>query len=223
MAQAHPTLRRGAMRIIMVALCVAALTRAGAAAQPSYPLYYDFQIPLALPGFAVTDTATQTPALGGVIPPPGTVNSDDKVQTFYTGTFAGGTLGGLTVRGGQFRYGTGASKSAGGGKFSLTTDAGTVTGDILMTTDGNRTTLLFFGTYLGTRIEFALAAQGGMGIGGPGYAATGLAQTGFASHEAYMAAVQKAVASGSVTSRQQVIAAADTNARLVKSYQDRGH
>ncbi len=207
----------------MVACAVAALARAGAAAQPSYPLYYDFQIPLVLPGLAVTDTGEQTPLLGGVIPPSGTTNSNEKVQTFYAGTFSGGTLGGLTVRGGQFRYGAGASKSAGGGKFSLTTDAGPVTGDILMTTDGNRTTLLFFGTYLGTRIEFALAAEGGMEVGGPGYAARGLAQTGFASHEAYMAAVQKAMASSAATSRQQVIAAADTNARLVKSYQDRGH
>jgi hypothetical protein len=60
-----------------------------------------------------------------------------------------------------------------------------------------------------------------MMIGGEGYQANGLAPTGFASHDAYMAAVQKAVSSDAA--RQQIMAAADTNPRLVRDYQEHSH
>jgi hypothetical protein len=128
----------------------------------------------------------------------------------------------VNIKQGTFRYGLGASKSAGGGTFSLTTDAGSTNGDILLTVDGDRTTLLFFGVYLGTRIEFSLVTQG-MVIGGEGYTANGLATTGFSSHDAYMAAVQKAVASMPEPTRQQILSAADSNIRLVRDYEQRGH
>ena len=212
------TLRVGTVAVAVLVIGLALPGPGELGAQPSYSLYFDLRIPLVLPGLSVTDTEPQTPVIGGVIPPPGTAT--ENVQTFYAGTFTGGTLGGVSVRGGNFRYGPGASKSAGGGTFSLTTDAGTINGQILMTTDGTRTTLLFFGMYLGARIEFSLTTQG-MLIGGLGYAATGLAPTGFASHNDYVSAVQKAVASG--PQAQQIVAAAETNARLVRDYQQQTH
>ncbi|HYM70248.1 MAG TPA: hypothetical protein VEZ44_11680 [bacterium] len=207
--------------VLALALAPGALLPGPLEAQPSYPLYYNFKIPLVLPGFSVTDpNSIKTPPIGGVLPPPGSPN-DQNVQTFYAGTIAG-TLGGVTVKTGKFRYGLGASKSAGGGTFSLTTDAGSTSGQILLTVDGERTTLLFFGVYLGARIEFSLVTKG-MLIGGEGYTANGLAPTGFASHDAYMAAVQKAVASTQEATRQQIISAADTNQRLVRDYQQHSH
>ncbi|HLJ61210.1 MAG TPA: hypothetical protein VKZ50_15895 [bacterium] len=207
--------------VLTLAWAACALSPVPLGAQPSYPLYFNFKIPLVLPGFSVTDpNAVQTPPIGGVIPPPGSPN-DQNVQTFYSGTIAG-TLGGVAIKTGKFRYGLGASKSAGGGTFSLTTAAGSTNGQILLTVNGDRTTLLFFGVYLGARIEFTLVTNG-MLIGGEGYAANGLAPTGFASHDAYMAAVQKAVASTQDASRQQIISAADTNQRLVRDYQQHSH
>jgi len=215
--------RLGATWVAVLALALApgALLPVPLGAQPSYPLYFNFKIPLVLPGFSVADpNGIKTPPIGGILPPPGSPN-DQNVQTFYSGTIAG-TLGGVNIKTGKFRYGLGASKSAGGGTFSLTTDAGSTDGQILLTVNGDRTTLLFFGVYLGARIEFTLVANG-MVIGGEGYAANGLAPTGFASHDAYMAAVQKAVASTQDALRQQIISAADTNQRLVRDYQQHSH
>ena len=180
------------------ALAMLAPTFLGAAL-PSYPLYHSFQIPLALPAITL---------------------QDDGARTLYTGTLRG-TLGGLPLLSASFTYGPGASKSAGGGTFSLATAAGEVrSGQILMTVDGERTTLLFFGIYLGTRLEFTLTSDRPQ-IGGSGVAAAGLARTGFSSHEAYMAAVRRAADSLPPSTRDEILAQADTNLRLVSGYEQK--
>ena len=170
-----------------------------AQALPSYTLYYAFQIPLALPGLSVQDSGT---------------------RTTYGGTLRG-TLGGLPLRSATFTYGPGASTGAGGGTFSLATGAGDVRdGQILMTSDGERTTLLFFGIYLGSRLEFMLTSDRQQ-IGGSGVTAAGLARTGFTAHEAYVAAVRKGVEALPSPAREDIIAQADTNLRLVGEYEQR--
>jgi len=169
----------------------------GLAAQPSYLLYYAFQIPPVMPQVSL---------------------SDSGAQISYSGTLQG-TLGGLTVTAGKFTYGPGPSKALGGGTFSMATDAGPVqSGQILMSTNGQRTTLLCFGVYLGTRIEFTLVGDGvQIGDSRP----SGVAPTGFPSHDAYIAAVRQAVAALPEATRRQDIAAADSNLRLVTDYQQR--
>ncbi len=168
-----------------------------AQAQPSYPLYYSFQIPLALPGISIQE--------GGS-------------RTTYTGTLRG-TLGGLPIRSATFTYGPGASAAVGGGTFRLTTAAGEVRdGLILMTSDGGRTNLLFTGIYLGSHLEFTLTSEDPQ-IGGVGVAAAGLARTEFATHEAYMTAVRKSVDALSPSARDEILAQADTNLRLVSEYE----
>lgn len=166
---------------------------------PPYQLYYSFEIPLSLPGLVLADEGT---------------------QKTYTGTLKG-ALGGLPVRAATYTYGPGASRTAGGGTCSLTTAAGSIqNGRILMTTDGKRTTLLFFGLYLGTRIEFTIIAEGTQ-IGGTGVTASGLAPTGFSSHDEYMGAVRSAAASLPAAEREQLVSQADTNPRLVSEFQQR--
>lgn len=169
------------------------------AALPSYPLYHSFQIPLALPAITF---------------------QDEGARTLYTGTLRG-TLGGLPLLSASFTYGPGPSKAAGGGTFSLATAAGEVrNGQILMTVNGERTTLLFFGVYLGTRLEFTLSSDRPQ-IGGSGVAATGLARTGFGSHEAYMAAVRRSADALPPSTRDEILAQADTNLRLVSGYEQK--
>lgn len=186
-----------AVGVAALVACLGAAPRA--LALPSYPLFYTFQIPLATPGVTF---------------------GDEGARTTYTGTLRG-SLGGLPVRSASFTYGPGASTQVGGGTFSLVTAAGAVRdGRILMSTDGARTTLLFFGVYLGTRLEFSLTSDEPQ-VGGAGATATGLARTGFASHDEYMAAVRAAVASLSAETRAGVIAWADANPRLVSEYQHR--
>ena len=170
-----------------------------AQALPSYPLYFSFQIPLALPGITL---------------------QEDGSRTIYTGTLRG-TLGGLPVRSASFTYGPRASASVGGGTFTLATAVGDVQdGQILMTSDGERTTLLFFGIYLGSRLEFAVTSDRQQ-IGGSGVTATGLARTGFATHDAYMAAVRKVGEALPSSTRDEILAQADTNLRLVGGYQQK--
>ncbi len=185
----------------ILAAGLAAVLPAGplGAAGPPYQLYYAFDVPLALQGFVLSDSGT---------------------QTTYSGTLKG-ALGGLPVRAATFTYGTGASKTAGGGTFSLATAAGTIrNGQIFMTTDGKHTTLLFFGLYLGTRIEFTIIADSPQ-IGGLGVTASGLAPTGFRSHEEYMAALQSAAAALPAGDRERLISQGDANPRLVSEYQQK--
>jgi hypothetical protein len=168
---------------------------------PSFPLYYAFQIPSARPEIQITSNGS---------------------TTNYTGKI-GGTLGGLPIKSGTFDYGGATNSQVGGGWFALTTDAGTVSHtELLMAVDGSRTSVLFFGTYLGVHIEFRLASTG-MAIGGVGQNETGLADTGFASQSEYVAAVQAAVASLPAPTRQQLIDAANTNAQLVLQFQQKSH
>lgn len=162
-----------------------------------YPLYFSFDIPLAMQGTTLTDE--------------GQKNS-------YNGTLRG-TIGGLPVTDAKYTYATGAIVKAGGGTFSLTTPAGTVKdGRILMTSDGKQTTLLFVGQYLGASLSFSLNAGSGQ-LGGGGAAASGLAETNFRSHEQYVTAVRNAAGALSPSDREQMVARADQNLRLVRDYQ----
>ncbi len=170
-----------------------------ASGQGSYFLYYSFDIPLAISA---------------------TVLDDSGFQQVYTGTFRG-TLGGLPLTAATLQYRPGPSKVLGGGTFSLTTPAGTVRdGHILMSTDGPRTTLLFFGVYLGTHLEFSVTSEREQ-IGGTGTNATGLARTGFLSHDEYRGAVLKATASVASAARDPILDGADTNLQLVSEYQQK--
>jgi hypothetical protein len=195
----HRRLRRILAGAVLLSLALISTLLPRATAQPAYFLYYSLEVPLALPSLAL---------------------SDSGVRTLYTGTLRG-TLGGLPLTSATLQYGPGPTKVIGGGTFSLATAAGTVRdGHILMSTIGPRTTLLFFGMYLGTRLEFSLTSESQQ-IGGIGVTEIGVAQTGFHSHEEYRAAVDKAVASLAPDARAQVLDAADTNVRLVNGYQQK--
>lgn len=193
------TLRAPTVRGLLGTAIVVLVLTSPSPALPSYPLYYSFQIPLALPGIML---------------------QEDGSRTIYTGTLRG-SLGGLPLRSASFTYGPRASASVGGGTFSLVTAVGDVKGgQILMTSDGERTTLLFFGIYLGSRLEFAVTSDRQQ-IGGSGVTATGLARTGFASHDAYMAAVRKEGEALPSSTRDEILGQADTNLRLVGEYQQK--
>lgn len=169
----------------------------GAAPAP-YQLYYSFDLPRALEGMVL--------------------DGSGNTQKSYSGMLRG-TLGGLPLREGTYSYAAGFSSGAGGGTCVLATAAGSLrNGQILMTTDGKRTTLICVGEYLGTHIELTINAEG-VPIGGLGVRAAGLALTGFHSHEEYMAAVRAGVASLSPDARAQAIAQADTNPRLVSAFE----
>lgn len=192
-------------RRVLAALCAAAVLAAGLAADRAsgqseeYPLYYSFDIPLAMQGATVTD---------------------EGQRLTYTGTFRG-TLGALPVTDAKYTYATGTIAKAGGGTFSLATPAGAVkNGQILMTSDGKQTTLLFLGQYLGASLSFSLNAGTGQ-LGGGAAAATGLAETNFHSHEQYVTAVRNAAGPLSPADREQLVARAEQNLRLVRDYQQR--
>ncbi len=171
----------------------------GQATVPTYPLYYAFQIPPSRPSIQLSSNGS---------------------STSYSGTFTG-TLGGIPLKSGTFQYGGATGSQVGGGYFTLVTDAGAVTNtQVLMSVDGPRTSVLFFGTYLGTHLDFRLSVEG-MALGGQGETDTGLADTGFASIDAYVAAVQTAAASLPDATKQQLITAANTNALLVTEYQQK--
>lgn len=169
----------------------------GAAAQPEYPLHYSFDVPLVIAGITL---------------------SDDGTKKNFNGSLRG-ILGGVPVTEAKYTYANGVSARAGGGTFSLTTKAGSFKdGQILMTSDGKQTTLLFFGIYLGARVSFSVTGPIDQ-IGGSSVTATGLAETNFRSHEQYVAAVRDATATLSPAARDQVAAQADQNLRLVREYQ----
>jgi len=170
-----------------------------AAGQPEYALYYSFDIPLSIGGITLSDEGTK--------------------KTF-NGSLRG-TFGGVQVTDAKYSYANGASLRAGGGTFSMTTNAGSIKdGQILMTTDGKQTTLLFFGMYLGARVSFVIVGPGDQ-VGGTGVTARGLAETNFRSHEHYVAAVRDATATLAPAARDQVVTQADQNIRLVREYQQR--
>ncbi len=190
---------RIALAVTIVSLAATCASPPLAAAPTPYQLYYAFEIPRALQGFVI---------------------GPDGSQPTYTGTLRG-TLGGLPLREAAYSYLAGASKAAGGGTCSLATAAGTIRdGQILMTTEGKRITLLCFGMYLGTRIAITIITEGEP-IGGIGVTASGLASTGFYTHEEYMTAVRTAATALPAETRSQVVAQAETNPRLVSEYQQK--
>jgi hypothetical protein len=164
--------------------------------QSTYSLFFRFEIPRVIPGLSLAEGAT---------------------KRTYTGTLLG-TLGGVPLTAASYTYGNGASQWVGGGTFSMTTKVGPVQdGQIFMTSDGKQTSLLFFAKYLGTRLSFSIVGKGDQ-IGGIGMVATGLAETGFRSHEQYVAAIREAMAALPSPAREQVLAQADQNLRLVREY-----
>ncbi len=170
-----------------------------AAGQPEYALYYNFDIPLSIAGITLSGEGTK--------------------KTF-NGSLRG-TLGGVQVTDAKYSYANGASLRAGGGTFSMTTNAGSFKdGQILMTNDGKQTTLLFFGMYLGARVSFVIVGPADQ-VGGTGVTARGLAETNFRSHEQYVAAVRDATVTLAPAARDQVVTQADQNVRLVREYEQR--
>jgi len=185
----------GALALAMV---LAGVPRSPSSAQDEsvYTLYYRFEIPLATPAFTLTDNGT---------------------KRSFAGTLRG-VLGGLPLTGATFAYGNGASERAGGGTFTLATRAGSVNaGEILMTNDGKQTTLLFFGTYLGSRLSFSVVGSGSQ-IGGTGVVSAGLAETSFRSDDEYVSAVRQAVAPLPPDTRAEILGEANQNLRLVREY-----
>jgi len=167
--------------------------------QAEYVLYYSLDLPLSIPGLTLTDQGTRRTYVGALR----------------------GSLGGLPLTEGSYTYANGASQRAGGGTFTMATKAGPIrAGQILMTSDGKQTTLLFFGTYLGARLSFALTGSGDQ-FGGAGVVATGLAETTFQSHEQYVAAIREATAGLPQAARDELLTAADRNPRLVRDYQQK--
>ncbi len=180
-------------------LIIAPVSLDRAAGQPEYALYYSFDVPLSIGGITL---------------------SDDGTKKTFNGSLRG-TLGGVQVIDAKYTYANGASPHAGGGAFSMTTKAGAFKdGQILMTTDGKQTTLLFIGMYLGAHVSFTILGPGDQ-IGGTGVTTSGLAETNFRSHEQYVMAVRDATAPLAPAARDQVVAQADQNLRLVREYQQR--
>ena len=189
-----------AAMIAVVVLAVGSVRSDRASGQSDeYSLYYSFDVPLSTPTITVTD---------------------DGAKHAYSGTLRG-MLGGLPVTDAKYAYATGASPKAGGGTFSMTTKVGPVKdGRVLMTSEGNQTTLLFVGRYLGASLSFSLTVAGAQ-PGGGATSASGLAETNFRSHEQYVTAVRTAAAALPPTEREQIVAQADQNLRLVRDYQQR--
>lgn len=193
------TPRRAGRVLAAAVLCL--IAAGGAVAQPVYPLYYAFEVPPLLTGFELTAGYERRP--------------------LYTGLLRG-TLGGLPVEKSAFTYRPGASAGAGGGEFSLQTAAGAVEhGLILMTTDGRKATLLFFGTYLGARLQFRIAVPT-QDFGTAAISSKGLADTTFAGHADYLGAVTRGVAALAPAAQAEAISQANGNPGLVSAYQRTG-
>src|SRR5262249_37499744 len=164
-----------------------------------YMLYYSLDVPPLNTGITLTD---------------------EGEKRSYNGTLRG-VLGGLPVTESKYSYTAGSSAKAGGGTFSMTTKAGPVKdGRLLMTSDGKQTTLLFLGQYLGASLSFSLTGATRQ-MGGGATNASGLAETNFRSHEQYVTAVRTAAAALPPAEREQIVAQADQNLRLVRDYQHR--
>lgn len=197
---------RGGLAALSLIACVAAACPASGAGARGYPLFFSFEIPLAAPGLRITDDGTQ--------------QTSSSQQTF-SGTLRG-TLGGLPIRAASYTYQLGKTKVVGGGTFTLETAAGAVRdGRVLVSVGDQRTTVLFFSTYLGGRLEFALTGDRPQ-IGGTGVVVRGLARTSFASHDDYAQAVRAAVASLPPGTRDEITAAADRNPILVSNFEQNG-
>jgi hypothetical protein len=209
------------MHRLRVALALAAIAslaplaagpaRAQSEAQSGYLLYYAVQIPPLLKGYSSTDCTGDQAQIPGAL-------CQSQEHAIYTGEL-NGTLGGLPIQRATLTFRPGASSDAGGGEFALQTAAGAIEkGIFLMTTDGRQTTLVFFGTYLGARIQFHLSgAAKDFPLGT--LDAKGVAQTNFSGHTDYIAAVTKGVANLPQAAKAQVIGQANGNPVLVSAYQ----
>jgi hypothetical protein len=179
-------------------------------AQSSYLLYYTLAIPPLLMGYESSCPTDQPDAICA-----------PQDRRIYTGTLSG-SIGGLQIQRATVTYRPGASRSAGGGEFALQTAAGTIDkGLILMTSDGRQVTLLFFGTYLGARIQFRVVSPAADFPTGT-VDAKGVADTSFAGHSDYIEAVTKSVANLAPAVKTAVIEQANSNPALVASYQRTG-
>ena len=200
-----------ALAITSVVGSAVALGSRVAAQEEEYPLFFRFEVPPAIPGLTII--RDQPP-----VELPGVQQATGTTRRTMNGTLRG-TLGGLPIVQAAYTYITGAGNQAGSGTFSLSTKAGAVqNGQILMTTDGKQTTLLFLGNYLGTHLSFSLVGDSTQ-FGGTNVVMTGLALTDFASHERYEAAIREATAALPAADQQQVLTQADQNPGLVRDYQ----
>jgi hypothetical protein len=194
----------GRRRVLAAAMIGAVVLAVGSARSDlalgqtdEYALYYSFDVPPLNTGITLTD---------------------EGEKRSYNGTLRG-MLGGLPLTEAKYTYASGASPKAGGGTYSLTTKAGPVKdGRVLMTSDGNQTTLLFVGQYLGASLSFSLTGLSAQ-LGGGATRASGLAETNFRSHEQYVTAVRNAATALPAAEREQIAAQADQNLRLVRDYQ----
>lgn len=180
--------------------------------EEQYPLFFRFEVPPALPGLTIIQDAPPIDFLPVEQTPQGTT------KRTINGTLHG-TLGGLPIVQAAYSYITGATNQSGSGTFTLSTKAGAVeNGKILMTSEGQKTTLLFLGTYLGTHLSFSLVGEG-LQFGGTNVVMTGLAETDFPSHEGYAAAIRAATAALPSPAQQEILKQADQNPGLVRDYQ----
>ena len=182
-----------------------------AAQEEEYALFFRFEVPPAIPGLTIIQ---DQPTLDLPI----VQESKGTTKRTMNGTLRG-TLGGLAIVQAAYTYITGVGNHAGSGTFTLSTKAGAVdNGRILMTSEGQKTTLLFLGTYLGTHLSFSLVGDSAQ-FGGNNVVMTGLAETDFSSHERYAAAIREAIATLPGPVQQELLAQADQNPRLVRDYQ----
>ena len=182
-----------------------------AAQEEEYALFFRFEVPPAIPGLTIIQ---DQPTLDLPI----VQESKGTTKRTMNGTLRG-TLGGLAIVQAAYTYITGVGNHAGSGTFTLSTKAGAVdNGRILMTSEGQKTTLLFLGTYLGTHLSFSLVGDSAQ-FGGNNVVMTGLAETNFSSHERYAAAIREAIATLPGPVQQELLAQADQNPRLVRDYQ----
>jgi len=182
-----------------------------AAQEEEYALFFRFEVPPAIPGLTIIQ---DQPTLDLPI----VQESKGTTKRTMNGTLRG-TLGGLAIVQAAYTYITGVGNHTGSGTFTLSTKAGAVdNGRILMTSEGQKTTLLFLGTYLGTHLSFSLVGDSAQ-FGGNNVVMTGLAETDFSSHERYAAAIREAIATLPGPVQQELLAQADQNPRLVRDYQ----
>jgi len=182
-----------------------------AAQEEEYALFFRFEVPPAIPGLTIIQ---DQPTLDLPI----VQESKGTTKRTMNGTLRG-TLGGLAIVQAAYTYITGVGNHAGSGTFTLSTKAGAVdNGRILMTSEGQKTTLLFLGTYLGTHLSFSLVGDSAQ-FGGTNVVMAGLAETDFSSHERYAAAIREAIATLPGPVQQELLAQADQNPRLVRDYQ----
>ena len=182
-----------------------------AAQEEEYALFFRFEVPPAIPGLTIIQ---DQPTLDLPI----VQESKGTTKRTMNGTLRG-TLGGLAIVQAAYTYITGVGNHAGSGTFTLSTKAGAVEkGRILMTSEGQKTTLLFLGTYLGTHLSFSLVGDSAQ-FGGTNVVMAGLAETDFSSHERYAAAIREAIATLPGPVQQELLAQADQNPRLVRDYQ----